>query len=208
MAGETLSYSELKNWYTIFNNTIANYGGSLTQKSVPASGSQATPSNINNLFTAINEMAEETYLGTQPSLYSTDYTVVSSGNKILRSSVTPINNTANKLSQIKCRNKISYSCGTNSCGNKSNGENSDGTWGNASCSKGTCSNGSKGCGSCFQGSYTRIAYNSGSNSNGSNTNGYNSHSTRSNGTHGNGANNNTIKTNGSTIDILNANTSY
>lgn len=218
MAGETLSYTELKNWYTIFNNVISNYGGSLSTKTVPSSGSQAIPSNVNNLFTAINEMANETYLGTQPSLYSTDYTVVASGNKINRSSITPVSSTASKITSIKCRNKISYSCGTNSsgtqsCGTNSNGTNSDGTWGNVSKSDGTHNNGTLTQGTCVQGSKNINSYNSGSNPNGTKSYGYNSYLDRSNGTNSNGTNScgtnsNVNKTNGSIIDILNANTSY
>ncbi len=198
MAGETLSYTELKNWYTTFNNVISNYGGNLSTKSVPSSGSKAVASNINNLFTAINEMANEEYLGTQSSLYSTDYTVVASGGKITRSSTTPISNTASKITQIKCRNKISYSCGTNNNGTNSDSYNYNGTCSSGSCSNGSCSYSTRMCGSKSSGNWSNGNNSNGSCSSGTNNNAANSDTSNSSGN----------QSNGTKIDILNANTSY
>lgn len=206
MAGESLSYTELKNWYDTFNTVISNYGGNIEQLIVPTQG-KAKPNDINNLLNKITELANEEYLGTQPSLYLTDYSVVSSGSKILRSSITPISNTASNLSSISCRNKISYSCGTNSCGNKSNGSDNCGTWGNGTCSNGTCSNGTKGYGANTNNSQPTIC-SSGTCSSGTRSNGYNSKSTKSTSTKTNGVNSNSDKSNGAIYDILNANTSY
>lgn len=213
MAGETLSYTELKNWYTTFNNVISNYGGSLSTKTVPSSGSQAIPSNVNNLFTAINEMANETYLGTQPSLYSTDYTVVASGNKINRSSTTPVSSTASKITSIKCRNKISYSCGTHNSGTKSCGNNSSGTHSNGVNTdnynwNGSNSNGYMQNGTIAGSTKQNVLNSNGTKNNVANSDTLDSSGTKSCGSHSCGTNSNVNKTNGSIIDILNANTSY
>lgn len=117
MAGEPLSLTELQGWYNAFNNIINNYsGGTITALTAPTEGAKALPSNINNLYGKINEFVNETYLGTQPSLYDTDYTIVSQGETITRTDATPIINTVANLSQIKCRNMSSYSHTTKSHG--------------------------------------------------------------------------------------------
>lgn len=189
MAGESLNYSEIKNWYDVFNEVITKYGGNeIASLTPPEQGGKAQPADINNLYNKISEFVADEYLGTQPTLYDTDYSVVSSGSLIIRTATTPISNTTSKLTEIQCRNKITYTSGA-----KSNGSHGNGTKSNTQCGKGACGKGKK-----------SIAGNtSGVNGNGTKTNGYHSQGTKSNGDHSNGDN-----SNGTLIDIKNANTSY
>lgn len=41
MAGEKLSYAEMKSWYDAFNDVITNYGGEITTLTPPAQGTKA-----------------------------------------------------------------------------------------------------------------------------------------------------------------------
>lgn len=208
MAGETLSYSELKDWYNAFNSVITNYGGEIANLIIP-SQDKASPSDVNNLLNKITELANEEYLGTQPSLYITDYSVVAQGDKIQRSAAIPINDTANNIVSIKCRNTVTYSCGKHNSGVNSNGTNTDGMKVNTLCSSGTQSSGTKGCGNLSQGGNAKITYNSGLYDYGTKSNLWNFQGWGcSSGTCNSGTNSNVNKTNGFIIDILNANTSY
>lgn len=209
MANESLSYAELKNWYDAFNTMISNYGGSISSLSIPAQNETAKATNVNNIYNKINEFLQDEYLQTQPSLYDSDYSIVSSGSTIKRTQSTPISNTASSITSIKCRNKVSYSCGTNgsgaqSSGTQSNGSNSSGTQTNGMDSEGTkvntrCSSGSNTNLWNFNGWGCNFNFNhNGNNSNGTNSNGTNSNSNKSN----------TSKSSGAIYDILNANTSY
>lgn len=209
MAGESLNYSEIKNWYDVFNEVITKYGGNeITSLTPPEQGGKAQPADINNLYNKISEFVADEYLGTQPTLYDTDYSVVSSGSLIIRTATTPISNTTSKLTEIQCRNKITYTSGA-----KSNGSHDNGTKSNTACGKGACSrgtktnvwrsNGSHSLGGKTSGSKSNGSHSNGSNGNGTNTNGYHGQ-----GTHSNGANSNGDNSNGALIDIKNANTSY
>lgn len=199
MAGESLNYSEIKNWYDVFNEVITKYGGNeIASLTLPEQGEKAQVTDINNLYNKIAEFVADEYLGTQPTLYDTDYSIVSSGNLIMRTAITPISNTTSKLTEIQCRNKITYTSGT-----KSNGAHDEGTKSNTQCGKGTHSNGFNSNGNCSSGGRSRGACGKGYKSNGTKTNGYHGQ-----GTHSNGANSNGDNSNGALIDIKNANTSY
>lgn len=139
MAGESLNYSEIKNWYDVFNEVITKYGGNeIASLTPPEQGGKAQPADINNLYNKISEFVADEYLGTQPTLYDTDYSVVSSGSLIIRTATTPISNTTSKLTEIQCRNKITYTSGA-----KSNGSHDNGTKSNTQCGKGACAKGKK-----------------------------------------------------------------
>ena len=199
MAGESLNYSEIKNWYDVFNEVITKYGGNeIASLTPPEQGGKAQPADINNLYNKISEFVADEYLGTQPTLYDTDYSVVSSGSLIIRTATTPISNTTSKLTEIQCRNKITYTSGA-----KSNGSHDNGTKSNTQCGKGAKSNGFKSNGNCTSGGRHFGACGKGYKSNGTNTSGYHGQGTKSNGDHSNGDN-----SNGTLIDIKNANTSY
>ena len=199
MAGESLNYSEIKNWYDVFNEVITKYGGNeIASLTPPEQGGKAQPADINNLYNKISEFVADEYLGTQPTLYDTDYSVVSSGSLIIRTATTPISNTTSKLTEIQCRNKITYTSGA-----KSNGSHDNGTKSNTQCSKGTKSNGFKSNGNCTSGGRHFGACGKGQKGNGTCTSGYHGQGTKSNGDHSNGDN-----SNGTLIDIKNANTSY
>lgn len=199
MAGESLNYSEIKNWYDVFNEVITKYGGNeIASLTLPEQGGKAQPADINNLYNKISEFVADEYLGTQPTLYDTDYSVVSSGSLIIRTATTPISNTTSKLTEIQCRNKITYTSGTKSSGSHDNGSKS-----NTQCAKGAKSNGFNSNGNCTSGGRHFGACGKGQKSNGTNTNGYHGQ-----GTHSNGANSNGDNSNGALIDIKNANTSY
>lgn len=199
MAGESLNYSEIKNWYDVFNEVITKYGGNeIASLTPPEQGGKAQPADINNLYNKISEFVADEYLGTQPSLYDTDYSVVSSGSLIIKTATTPISNTTSKLTEIQCRNKITYTSGA-----KSSGSHDNGTKSNTQCGKGAKSNGFNSNGNCTSGGRHFGACGKGQKSNGTNTNGYHGQ-----GTHSNGANSNGDNSNGALIDIKNANTSY
>lgn len=199
MAGESLNYSEIKNWYDVFNEVITKYGGNeIASLTPPEQGGKAQPADINNLYNKISEFVADEYLGTQPTLYDTDYSVVSSGSLIIRTATTPISNTTSKLTEIQCRNKITYTSGA-----KSNGSHDNGTKSNTQCGKGTKGNGFKSNGNCTSGGRNFGACGKGQKGNGTCTSGYHGQGTKSNGDHSNGDN-----SNGTLIDIKNANTSY
>lgn len=199
MAGESLNYSEIKNWYDVFNEVITKYGGNeIASLTPPEQGGKAQAADINNLYNKIDEFVADEYLGTQPTLYDTDYSIVSSGSLIMRTATTPISNTTSKLTEIQCRNKITYTSGT-----KSNGTKGNETCSNTQCGKGTKSNGFNSNGNCSSGGNSHGACGKGYKSNGTCTSGYHSQGTKSNGSNTDGNN-----SNGTLIDIKNANTSY
>lgn len=199
MAGESLNYSEIKNWYDVFNEVITKYGGNeIASLTPPEQGGKAQPADINNLYNKISEFVADEYLGTQPTLYDTDYSVVSSGSLIIRTATTPISNTTSKLTEIQCRNKITYTSGA-----KSNGSHDNGTKSNTQCSKGNYSSGANGLGHNTKNANTYGTCTKGTKTNGTRTNGYHGQ-----GTHSSGANSNGDNSNGALIDIKNANTSY
>jgi hypothetical protein len=66
MAGEPLSLSELKDWYSAFNAVINNYsGGNISALPTPDGGA-AVPSDVNDLYSKIDAFKSETYLKTEP----------------------------------------------------------------------------------------------------------------------------------------------
>ena len=63
MAGESLSLSELRNWYTAFNNVISNYASEIGVLPTPDWGT-AIPSDLNALYDKIDAFKSDTYLKT------------------------------------------------------------------------------------------------------------------------------------------------
>ena len=80
--GSSALYSDMKGWYTSLNAVITSYGGGvISSLTVPSSGKNIGATDINNLKSKLDEMKNDTYLGSVPSLYPT-YSVVSSGTLI------------------------------------------------------------------------------------------------------------------------------
>ena len=132
-----VNHSDLSSYYTSFNTFIASYGGSITQLTIPAQGSEVVPSNISNLNTKITAFKNDTYLGTQPSFWVVA-TVPNTGDLLQASSWTNIGTTINNMSQVQCRNTATNSYGTTACNPQSC--SSQGTCKPKSCSsQGTCS---------------------------------------------------------------------
>lgn len=63
--GSKALYSDLTNWYTVFNNLASNYSNGITTLATPASGSKISATNINNLNDKIDEFRSDYYLGTK-----------------------------------------------------------------------------------------------------------------------------------------------
>lgn len=153
MAGESLSLSELRDWYSKFDAVVKNYGGgALSELGVPDGGTVVT-SDINNLYNQITAFRKDTYFKTEPTLYPTDYSIIGSGTLISRNVVTPITTTIAGISQIKCRNQATNTSGINSNGTQSSGTNSSGTNSSGICGSGTCGSGTCGSGTCSSGGY-------------------------------------------------------
>lgn len=47
--GSKALYSDIKNWYDVFNSLASNYSNGITTLTIPASGSKISATNINNL---------------------------------------------------------------------------------------------------------------------------------------------------------------
>lgn len=62
--GNKALYSDLTNWYSVFNSLAANYSNGITQLTTPASGSKISATNVNNLNAKITEFRNDYYLGT------------------------------------------------------------------------------------------------------------------------------------------------
>lgn len=216
MAGEKLSLQELKDWYAQFNTIIKKYGGgSISQLTTP-DGGLAVPADVNDVYNKINEMKNDTYLGSQANLYTTG-TAAAKGGKITRASTTPIDTTADKITEkIKCRNTTTFSNGYHTNTKKSHTANSHGAD-----SQGTNYNGARGKGNNNnQNNANGCSYVSGCKTNWCNNGlcywGQQSNGNEYNGTQSNGAWSHTIKSNGDNthsakshttqIDILNVNT--
>lgn len=160
MAGESLSLSELKQWYAAFDAVVtAHGGGALSTLGVPDGGT-AVPSDINNLYNQITAFRNDTYFKTQPTLYATDYSLVSAGTLIQRNVVTPITTTVTGIARIKCRNEATNSSGTNSHGANNHGtctrgDNSQTCTRNCSvsCNHGDYGNNCSNARSCSNGDY-------------------------------------------------------
>ena len=53
--GSKALYSDLVNWYTVFNSLASNYSNNISTLSTPAADSKISASNLNNLHTKITE---------------------------------------------------------------------------------------------------------------------------------------------------------
>lgn len=98
-------------------------------------------SHINNLAAIISAFQEDSILGKDTTVVYKTIDTVSDGQFIQRSSADQVVAGGNVLSVIQCRNKITYSNGSNSNGSNGNDSNSNGSNGNGSNSNGSNSNG-------------------------------------------------------------------
>lgn len=198
MAGEPLSLTELKEWYTALNTVITNYsGGTISTLTAPADAAKVLPTDINNAYDRIQAMKDDEFLGTQ-NFYST-FTKVAQGEIVERADAAPIVETTKKITAIKCRNTTTYTNqyhshteknntamenGTQSHGNQTNGSNSQGTHGNQNNANGQYYNSSKSNGwknnsLCYWGTQGNGVWNNGQDQNGANSHTLNSHLTNS-----------------------------
>ena len=53
--GNKALYTDLVNWYTVFNSLASNYSDTISTISTPAAGSKISASNLNNLHAKITE---------------------------------------------------------------------------------------------------------------------------------------------------------
>lgn len=188
--GEKISYSELLNWYEVFNNLATNYSENVTALSIPVSGKKAEPSDINNLHEKINQFRSDTYLGTKAEWFPIG-TDVSKNEYIRAIDPTAILGVVSNATLVKCRNVATNTCGVHGSGSLSHGSKGNGTWGNTQ----------KSCGTKSHGDWHNEGNTDGWYSSGKKTNGWWSHSTRSCGEHGCGTNNHASKGNTTVIDI-------
>lgn len=204
MAGESLSLSELKGWYTSFNNVIKAYGGGAIAALSTPDGGVVVPADINNLYSKITEFKNDTYFKTQPSLYPSSYTNVTSGSKVSRSAITPITTAITGINKIKCRNNATNNYGTHTHGEHGNVTCTN-TWWSIQNSNGTRQHG----GTCAVAKNHRGAMGVdvfSFDTNGNNWNTYCSWTQHSHGTYSHSQKSNSYKSNTTVIDILNAHT--
>ena len=202
--------SDLINWYTVFNNFIASYGGDIPQLTVP-DGSKIRATDVNALYAKTNEFKTDEYLKAEPDLWVSG-TAVTSDTLIKPAQITDsISRTITNMGVVKCRNNATnyfganshglHECGIKYCGMKANiantcGMNTD-VW-NSSSPKtcGACTSGTKTCGNnecgtkyCGMNSCGRKTCGtaasgapcfSGTYSSGSKSNGANGHTTKTN----------------------------
>jgi hypothetical protein len=82
----TATLQEISDWYQIFNTVINKYGGEKISNIVPPTNSSLiSTEHINNLYNTIDAFKEDEYLSTEPQLYASDYNIISSGTKLIRS---------------------------------------------------------------------------------------------------------------------------
>ena len=167
--------SDLINWYTVFNNFIASYGGDIPQLTVP-DGSKIRATDVNALYTKTNEFKADEYLKAEPDLWIRG-SAVTSGTLIKPAQITDsISRTITNMGVVKCRNNATNyfganANGNNDCGNKycgmkvnvsftngehmdvmnSSGTKSNGTKGNTICTSGTKANGNNDYGTKYCG---------------------------------------------------------
>jgi hypothetical protein len=53
--GSTALYSDMKNWYDVFNNLASKFSNGISTLTVPASGSKISATDVNNLNNKIKE---------------------------------------------------------------------------------------------------------------------------------------------------------
>lgn len=186
--------SDLINWYTVFNNFIASYGGDIPQLAVP-DGSKIRATDVNALYVKTNEFKTDEYLKAEPDLWIGG-TAVTSGTLIKPAQITDsINRTITNMGVVKCRNNATNYFGANANGNNDCGTKYCGMKTNIACTNGTYQDALNSSG--VRGVYAPIPCTSGMNSCGSNSNGVNGHTSKSHGD----------KSNTTIIDLRNANSS-
>lgn len=122
--GNKVLYSDLTNWYTVFNNLAKNYSNGISQLTTPASGSKISATNVNNLNAKITEFRNDYYLGTQAAWWPVG-TNVTVGN-LITPALTGILGVVSNATKVICKNIANNSSGTYSCGSHSNGAQSYG----------------------------------------------------------------------------------
>ena len=188
--GEKILYSELLNWYEVFNNLATNYSENVTALSIPVSGKKAEPSDINKLHEKINQFRSDTYLGTKAAWFPVG-TNVSKNEYIRAIDPTAILGVVSNAALVKCRNVATNTCGVHGSGSLSHGDKGCGLWGNVQKQNGSRSHGDWHNEGNTDGWYSHLKR----------THGWYQSSTRTCGVYTCGTNNHTNKSNTTVIDI-------
>lgn len=130
-AGSTLLSTDMQSWYTRLNKVISNYGGGITQLSVPTAGKVVQASDLNTVVNKLNAIKSDAYLGADAWIYNTGYTTVSQGDIIWASKGSSVLTTIARLEAIRCRNNAWYNQGDNNTVNKHGDANSKNNWTNS-----------------------------------------------------------------------------
>lgn len=165
--GQKAEYSDLINWYQVFNTFISNYGGpnaaeleedanatGISQLTVPSSGAKIQATDVTNLTAKIEEFKTDTYLKTEPDLWVSD-SEAAVGVPIRPIAITSgISTTITNMEQVVCRNLATNSYDLKAYTNKNNypkenGKNSCGVQ-YVKCSSGKNTCGKNTCGTCAQ----------------------------------------------------------
>lgn len=133
--GSKALYSDVKNWYTVFNNLASNYSNGITTLTVPSSGAKITATQINNLHDKIDAFRNDYYLGTVSS-YWPQGTDATKGEKITPTGISSILATISNASKVVCKNLA-----TNLSGAYPNGNHSSGTCSSQCSPYGSCTSG-------------------------------------------------------------------
>ena len=157
--GSQALYSDMKNWYDVFNNLASNYSNGISTLTVPSSGSKISATHINNLNDKIDEFRSDYYLGTKSAWWpiGSDVTV----GTLIKPGLTGILGVVSNATKVVCRNIANNSSGTYSCGSYSSGANSYGIKSN-----GTLASGSNSCGEKTYGANVNGTYGNGAMGNG------------------------------------------
>lgn len=192
--GSSALKSDLINWYTVFNNFIASYGGDIPQLPVP-DGSKIRATDVNALYTKTNEFKADEYLKAEPDLWISG-TAVTSGTLIRPAQITDsINRTITNMGVVKCRNNATNYFGANANGYNNCGTKYCGMKTNIVCANGLRQNELNSSGA--RKVLAIIPCTNGINTCGSNSNGRNGHTNKSHGD----------KSNTTVVDLRNANSS-
>lgn len=138
--GNTALYSDLKNWYDVFNDLASRFSNGIATLPVPGSGSKISATNINYLNDKINAFRSDYYLGTQASWWPTG-TNVTTGTQI-KATMTGILGVVTNATRVVCRNISTNASGNHSCGQPT-----------VSCSNVQCQHLDNGYGDCPNGNY-------------------------------------------------------
>lgn len=124
--GNKALLSDIKSWYTTFNNLASKYSNGIASLTAPAADSSITAAQINNLHAKITSFRSDKYLGTKAAWWPTGTNAVK-GNPIKPSNLTAILGVVSNATKVKCKNTANNSYGSSST---------------------TCTSGSRSCSSC------------------------------------------------------------